>query len=57
MMGRKEKLITDEIDMVCWRGQYLYLRKAGRKKQLKRFIHKRERNRTRAELDAFKEDL
>jgi len=57
MMGRKEKLVGDECDMICWRGCYLYLMRAGAKKKLKRNINHRARCRERKRISKIKEEL
>lgn len=57
MMGRKEKLVGDEWDMICWRGCYLYLMRAGAKKKLKRNINHRARGRERKQISKIKEEL
>jgi len=42
MMGNKQKLISDEVDMIRW-GDYAYLSRAGVKKRIKTGIRRRER--------------
>lgn len=43
MMGRRQKLIGDEIDLIRWRRMYKYLERAGTSRRLKRRMNKRYR--------------
>lgn len=48
-MGNKQKLISDEVDMIRW-GDYKYLTRAGVKKRIKKRIHRRERRKYKTNL-------
>ena len=55
MMGHKQKLFRDEVDMVLWRD-YAYLERSGVKKKIKRRLWKRARMEKREELLRFIEE-